>query len=825
MRSIPALLRSSLWLLPTLGLAACSGSSGKTATVDSSGGSGGTAGASTGGSGGVGATVGTGGASSGGAAGTAGGGGVAGAGGAGGSTAYSTERWGARLWGTPLALSRVGRELWVGTRGNADPVADATSDRRGGLLRVNLDTGDVKVFESELPSVPDSLDPDLRGPPATRGVIADGERRLVASESGILVIDGEQPVQLIPVGPGATSARVVDLTLDRSAGRNSLWAATDAGLVELDADTLETRRTLAGAELGASSVGDLALDPSTGAVYAAVYGADDSWVARVGSSVSTWTPGSDNLQDGTVADIVFAEGKAYVALAAWASSDGGIVSWNGTSAESVVVEGELSWAAEGFHRGFGAWELDYIEATKTLVVGGRLAPGVSGGGVAYIDLEARAPARGFGVSSSSRGLPGNHVGALAHDPVTGRTFVSLAMPCSESKLGIQGLFGLAFDHGKLVLERPLLSGVRDVAMHDGDVLMALRDEKPGYSCDGLPVSRGVVKLLNNKTAEHIPGTFVRDDGSPIDFNAAWIAPSLLATGGPHLAYTGNREGLWLGFPISINYNQAIDFRLSLFINDLRWDQQGHLWMSGRASTDNTAEVNDRSPRGTARIEVGQNGVVGHLQFARSSEDTTTIGGLPSNAVSAVLPLPDGDALVLCATERDNDERDRALGEPYDPGTGIELGGIARISGKTVSIVAESDEAPDPIAGVVMASGAAHVADATRGLLTLENDTLTQADWPGEVPAGSRPVAVQLGSSSELLVGFDTGLLLMTDTESYFFAGNGFTWRGMALPQGGALVGTDEGLLLLGAPELPQGVGAEPVVSELPNLEDLQAPAD
>src|SRR5690606_2116293 len=108
------------------------------------------------------------------------------------------------------------------------------------------------------------------------------------------------------------------------------------------------------------------------------------------------------------------------------------------------------------------------------------------------------------------------------------TFTALSMLCSESKLGNLGLLGVSFDGKQLRLERPLLSGVRDVTSDGDDLLLALRDETPGYSCDGLPVSRGVVKLLNNRGGEYVFGSYQHDTGEAIDFNPAWFAPSLIA---------------------------------------------------------------------------------------------------------------------------------------------------------------------------------------------------------------------------------------------------------------------------------------------------------
>jgi len=704
-------------------------------------------------------------------------------------------------------------------------MAELSADLRGGLVRLNLDDGSVRVYEQELPKLADPSEPGRSAPVATRSVVADGERRVVATEAGLVVIEGDG-VTHFSLSGGGDNIRVTDLALDRTAGRNRLWAGTDHGLLELDPDDYSVRRTLGPAELGgAATAGDLAIDPSTGDVYAAVYTSDDSMVARVGSDVELWTPGTSALPDGTVGDIVFVEGSAYVALAAWDAADGGVVKLTAGAAEAMLSEGELSWASDGTHRAFGAWELDYISDSKTLVIGGRKSPS-GGGGLAFVDLDARSPARGFGVAAGPAGLPGDHVSALAYDPVSGRTFSALAMLCSESKLGNLGVLGVSFERGQLRLERPLLSGVRDVVSDGDDLLLALRDENPGFSCDGLPVSRGVVRLLNNRAGEYVSGRYQHDTGQALDSNPGWLAPSLLARGAGAdgvVAYTGNREGLFIGFPDSTNFNQAINFHTSLYTTDLSWDDDGGLWLSGHASVDSTPEVNDRSPRGTVHLTF-PNGKIDFQQFARSAPSgDAAVGGLPSNSVSAVVPLPSGDALVLCATERASETRDRGEGAAYDPGSGVLRGGIARVSGASVSLVADASVAPDPRAGALAADGTVYVADAERGLLILRGTDISVMTWPAIVPQGSIPKAVAIGFEGQRIISFSSGTLVFTDTTSQFFAGSGYSWRGERLASLD-LVGTDEGLRLIWRGEGPPALGAQPGTSHLPAFSDLPTPA-
>ena len=62
----------------------------------------------------------------------------------------SVERFGiGRLMGTPIAITRLGRTLWMGTRGNPDPYAG--NAYRGGLVRLDLDTGATSAMQAELP--------------------------------------------------------------------------------------------------------------------------------------------------------------------------------------------------------------------------------------------------------------------------------------------------------------------------------------------------------------------------------------------------------------------------------------------------------------------------------------------------------------------------------------------------------------------------------------------------------------------------------------------------------------------------------------------------
>ncbi len=170
---------------------------------------------------------------------------------------------GARVWGPILGLSQIDRTLWFGTRASPD-LDGAEGVVHSGLGRLDLDTGEVKIFDAELPQVDyDFGTGQGKGAVSTAGVVADGARRIAVAQTGLLVIESDGKITEKPIAvPGGVNASPTGITLDRSGGRARIWAATEAGVVRLHADTFAVEKVYGQAELGSTSVGAIALDPT-----------------------------------------------------------------------------------------------------------------------------------------------------------------------------------------------------------------------------------------------------------------------------------------------------------------------------------------------------------------------------------------------------------------------------------------------------------------------------------------------------------------------------------------------------------------------------------
>jgi hypothetical protein len=736
-----------------------------------------------------------------------GGTGTGGGGGTGGHAELAVDRWGTRIHGPILALRRAGRTLWLGTRSVVESAPEGPRVR-GGLGRLDLDSGAIRVFEDELPRADYELPghTTAQGPIATGAVVEDGARVLAPTPSGVLVLEGgKAALRAIDVMPGTTASPTA-IALDRAGGRARLWASTDAGLVRLNADTLEVEQRYAEVELGSANVGPLAIDPATGAVYVAVFTATGSLVARVdGDVVTTLAPGQDGALDGEVGDVVWsaAASTAYIALGSWDAAGGGVVSWDGAHVTTVVTEVELAIAARGDAVPFGASTLALDDGEGLLIVGGRVQTvsafgELAGGGLAFVDLASGGVA---GLSTMDQAIPGDDIRALAYDPETRRTYVAARQPCNELKMGEVGLFAVSFrDDGTPRLERPVLSGVRAAVVIDDRVYVGLRDDAPGAACDGIPVQSGLGVLRKNRSAEILP--LVGALGS--EAITAFAGPVALAASSGRFALAARREGLFVGEPAhGLALNPALSLGVSLYTNDVAWSGADAVWIAGAArhgSADDPA-LADTIPRGAALIRLAPDGTLAASQrFVRASQDPADVIGLPSNEVAAVVVAADGSAYLACATERLGDSADgRVLGDAFLIGGEPRLGGLVRVSTSgAIEVLASGDALPDPRALALDASGALLVLDAQRGLLRYASGALTPVALD-QAPAMAYPHGLWAGAEGELASLFDRGAVVSLGGLSRLVDGTGHAWRATKRSAGIVLVGTDEGLVRVRAP--------------------------
>lgn len=770
--------------VPTI-LAACSSSPVAPSTT-STGGAGGSGGSGSGGSGG----------------------GVGGHGDVGGGPPEAhleIERWGARVWGPILSLSRIDRTLWFGTRSAPDPDG-AEGVVRSGLGRLDLDTGEVKIFDAELPQVDyDFGSGPVKGAVSTAGVVQDGARRLVVAQTGILVIDDSGKVTEEPIViPGGINASPTWITVDRSGGRARIWAATEVGIVRLHADTFAVEKIYGQAELGSVNVGAVALDPTGGAVYAAVYeeGGPGSQVARIdGDAVTSLKPGEQGTPSGTVGDIVWSAslGSAVIALGSWDPASGGVATWDGAKTATLALEGQLGLAARGAAKAFGAAHLAVDETDGLVIVGGNVRPmgpiGIlSGGGLAWIDLKTKRIA---GLSTTTSFLPGDHIASVTYDTKTRRTYISARQPCNEHQLGNVGLAAVSFRaDGTPRFERPILSGVRSMAVVGDDVYLGLRDESPGLSCFGVGVQTGLVRLEANRSGEILPlTTSSGDEISP------FAGPTAMATDAKGRFAIGTfRDGTFVGdLANGRAFNQAIDFNVSLYENDVAWAGADSVWIAGDRTHDpvDPPALADVGPRGAALLLFDPGGkTITGKHYVRTSKDAADITGLPSDEVAAIAIGPDGAAYLACATERVGvHASDRVLGDPFSLAGKVRSGGVAKIGADgAITVLANSDVAPDPRGIAIDAAGKLWVLDASKGLLRYEGGAFVAAEAPEGVPAGAYPHGLWRGADQDLAALYDKGAFLSLGGASAYVGDVGHAWRATPRAKGVLLIGTDEGLV-------------------------------
>jgi hypothetical protein len=727
--------------------------------------------------------------------GTAGSGGTA-------PTSLTVERWGTRIWGPILAVSRTDRALWLGTRSVVDP--DDASVVHGGLTRLDLDTGEVKVFESELPHVQEDFgNGPMESPVPTAGVIADGARKLVVARTGLLILDAQDTITEKAIAlPGGGDAAPTGIVLDRNAGRARIWASTEAGLVRMHADTFAVEKVFGSAELGSTNVGSLALDPESGAVYLAVYEDDGtSRLARVDDAgVTKLTPGHGGAPTGTVGDVVWSTKAkaAIVAIGAWNSTGGGVVTWDGSSVTMLAAEADLGEAAHGAKGAFGPLHLAVDDGEGIVVVGGSIRPTppfgyLAGGGLAWIELATKRVA---GISTGTTALPGDDIGALTYDPATRRTYVAARQPCNEVQLGNVGLLAVSFrDDGSARFERPILSGVRSMAVVGSDVYLGLRDETPGLSCYGYAVQTGLVKLEANRAGEIVPLASTSSDG--ILPNAGPTAMSVDDKG--RFAIGTLRDGTLVGDPTGgYVWNQALTPGVSLYELDIAWAGADTVWIAGSGTHDpsDPPSLADAGPRGAARVTFSGEKPSTFEHFVLASSDAKDVTGLPSSEVAAIAIGASEDAFLACATERFSvHATDRELGDPFSLGGKVRAGGVAKV-GKdgAITVLATSEVAPDPRGIALDPAGNPWVLDAQKGLLRFENGAFVAAQLPDGAPAGAYPHGLWLGAGQDLAALYDKGAVVSLAGQATFVGDAGHAWRAVKRAEGVILIGTDRGLV-------------------------------
>lgn len=649
--------------------------------------------------------------------------------------------FGGRVRAQILGLSLVDGQLWIGSGVAFDP---ADSGRlRSSLMKIDPDSGRVTDYEPLLPPLEYDFDgATLNGPAATAGVLQAGGRILAVSRAGLLEIRENE----ILTHPVVSEGSVVVPT--GAAAGDGLFVTHERGISLLDMDTLEEIRHWTQAEIGNAWAHSPAAAPD-GSLFCILVDADtgETSLAHVSREhLFRIRPADAGAASGNFTALAARPDRveAYAALASWQPDTPALVAWNGEDApQTLALESDLGDADTLDFDVFGPVQLALDAEQGVLAVGGGLQSGLTGlkgGGLLWFRLADGAMVR---LDAKNSPFFAIHSGPIVMDSRRGITFASILQPCSDVQLGHLGLFALSFDAEKnLVAGRPLVSGVRALADGGGRLFAGMRDDNPGYACNGVPIAAGFHEIHANGWARLIEfssaDTAVDLPRLPSVTAAAQNPQGIWALG-------TWRDGLLAGTPESASlWNQAIEWGVSLYATSVFWESGNVLWLAGLSShaPGDPAQLADAGPMGAVRIVFDAQGSVADARHFVSRirpdlNDGRVVEGLPSGEVMQVQNLPDGRILLVCAAERMlPDGSDMALRPFFRDGDGnMRPGGLAAVDPETLAmeILSDPQELPDPQAAALLPDGRLLVLDASNGAHVLENGTWKP--WEGVLPAG------------------------------------------------------------------------------------------
>ncbi|AKU91676.1 hypothetical protein [Vulgatibacter incomptus] len=278
----------------------------------------------------------------------------------------------------------------------------------------------------------------------------------------------------------------------------------------------------------------------------------------------------------------------------------------------------------------------------------------------------------------------------------GRLWIAGRQLCSETKASVTGLYRVEGVGEDARLVRPLVSGVRSIAVDpvDGNTWLGLRDENPGLACEGLSIQQGVCRLKADGSCEvYAPRVNADSTWLPSDLGVADIAFGEPAR--RELAFATYRAGTFLrSGDKTVSLMTQLDPGINLRQTSAAWGDGG-LWLGSLAEWSDGPDpdidwdkVNDRSPHGLGYLELdGSGNVTFRRRYSRNQSDSSTIDlpGMPSNAALDVLALPGKrHALVALGVERRQVTYDHYLPDETEKHI---LGGIAEVTDATVRPIA------------------------------------------------------------------------------------------------------------------------------------------
>ncbi len=743
------------------------------------------------------------------------------------------SRKGDRLYATVNGLKVIDGELWVSTMHQFEPI---TEKPKGGIMRINLETGAVINHEKDMPTLTygnPPMTPEYEAVVDTATVIKDGDRFLILALAGLVVYEnGKFAYHQFKIdekhifGPSG-------IAFDKE--RKTIWFSGMGGLLAVDSETYKVKKWIKDDVLGTLSTGRIALDPKTGAIYTAYVkeqedpgpgpgpdGPDLPLNNRIRKTRRSGFPiqkvlkienyavtasvevAENGLPMGYLGDIVWSKKKnaLIIALQSLEPQLGAVVAWDGTNIETIATDGELSPIPEN-KGSLGAGKL-VIDPTGTLLlVGGQFSSGmhgITGGGMAWINLE----------TGKIRKLPMDfplffQPNSMAYDPVTKRTFVAAYTPCNDRQLGNRGLYAFSFREDNSVrIERPLVSTVTSMFKDGEKVYATLKDDNSGSACmGGVAVQSDLLELKKNGFGEVVKlysetnkRVYERVAAVTSDIRNGKVLMGLF----PGELYFGDFDDINVVNP---TFGQI---GTSKYFRDVKWRDDNSFWIAGSAqhSRGYNGEEPDPNmanvgPRGAALVTLDDEGNIKeafhYVLATRDEPEANEKVGIPSSDVYQAVVAEDGSTYLICGTERNMPLGDLRLEtDAYVLEGKKRLGGVALVKkdGSFENIIS-GEILPDPRIAALKDDGSLVVIDKEKGPYIYKDKKTEAYDIGFEWKNTMTPNDLWI-EKEDFAFMFNEGAIVKLDGIQKEIKEVGFTWDALKRAEGVLYIGTDRGIV-------------------------------